>query len=58
MTLFQDVWQHEAGHVGDIRNGGLVCASPTGQTVRAGAEAPCYASDMAHQVALARGLGG
>lgn len=48
-------WQHEAGHVGDIRNGGLMWCVAYGivPNVRAGAEAPCYASDMAHQVALA-----
>lgn len=48
-------WQHEAGHVGDIRNGGLMWCVAYGlvSNVRAGAEAPCYGSDLAHQVLLA-----
>ena len=47
-------WRHEAGHVGDIKRGGLVWCLAYGVVpeVRAGAEAPCYGADIAHHVLL------
>ena len=48
------VTQHELGHVGDIRRGGLVWCAAYGIVgeVRAGAEGPCYGTDMAHRCRL------
>lgn len=48
-------WRHEAGHVGAIKRGGLLWCVAYGVVpeVRAGAESPCYGSDIAHHVQLA-----
>ena len=54
-VVLMGTWRHEAGHVGRIAQGGLVWCAAYGLApeVRAGAEAPCYGSDLAHQVLLA-----
>lgn len=54
-VVLMGTWRHEAGHVGRIAQGGLVWCAAYGVVpeVRAGAEAPCYGSDLAHQVLLA-----
>ena len=48
-------WRHEAGHVGQIKRGGLAWCIGYGVVpeIVAGAEAPCYGSDIAHRVMLA-----
>lgn len=47
-------WRHEAGHVGAIARGGFLWCAAYGivPEVRAGAEAPCFGSDIAHAVRL------
>lgn len=52
--VLMGVTQHELGHVGDIRRGGLMWCIAYGAVgeVRAGAEAPCYSSDINHRCAL------
>lgn len=54
-VVLMGAWRHESGHVGRIAQGGLVWCAAYGVVpeVRAGAEAPCYGSDLAHQVLLA-----
>lgn len=48
-------WRHESGHAGSIQRGGFLWCVGFGTVpeVRAGAEAPCYAADLAHRVLLA-----
>ena len=48
-------WRHEAGHVGQIKRGGIAWCIAYGVVpeVVAGAEAPCYGADIAHHVLLA-----
>lgn len=47
-------WRHEAGHVGSIARGGFLWCAAYGLApeVRAGGEAPCFGSDIAHAVHL------
>lgn len=57
-VLTVGVYKHEEGHLGDIRRGGLLWCLSYGailggtKEVRAGAEAPCYGTNMAHRVLL------
>lgn len=50
-AVLAGIVQHELGHVGDIRRGGLMWCLAYGAVgeVRAGAEAPCYGADIAHR---------
>lgn len=54
-VVLMGTWRHETGHVGQIARGHLPWCLAYGMVpeVRAGAEAPCYGSDLAHQVLLA-----